>query len=35
MDSVDLKFYAENAVQTFDLQPLPFGTVREQAKWIM
>jgi len=35
MDSVDSKFYADNAEQTFELQPLPFGTVQEQAKWIM
>ena len=35
MDSVDSKFYADNAEQTFELQPLPSGTVQEQAKWIM
>jgi len=35
MDSLDLQFYKLNKDKSFNLDPLPDGSVVEQAKWIM
>lgn len=35
MDSIDTTFYNRNKNKSFLLDPLPTGTLEEQAKWIM